>query len=71
VVLPSVLARIGRRDSRWRRRNPSLRDWAHGDFALWEEHIRSSLAATQIFLPLIAVATAMTLFALVRDIVVT
>jgi hypothetical protein len=69
VVLSSVLARIGRRDSRWSRRNPPLRDWAHGDFALRGEHVRGSLAATQIFLPLMAVAIGMTLFAVVRDIV--
>jgi hypothetical protein len=60
MVLPSALARIGRRDSRWSRRNPPLRDWAHGDFALWREHIRGSVAATQIFLPLMAVAIGMT-----------
>jgi hypothetical protein len=70
VVLPSVLARIGWHDSRWRRRNPPLRDWADGDFAIWAEHIRGSIAATQIFLPLMAVAIGMTLFAIVRDIVV-
>ena len=70
VVLPTALAWIGRRDPRRGRQSASFRDWFHGDFALSEERIKGSLAATQIFLPLMAVAIGMTLFAIVRDIVV-
>jgi hypothetical protein len=70
VVLPTALAWIGRRDPRRGRQSASFRDWVHGDFALSEERIKGSLAATQIFLPLMAVAIGMTLFAIVRDIVV-
>lgn len=70
VVLPTVLARIGRRDPRQSSSNRPLRDWAQGDFALWGGRIKGSVAATQIFLPLMAVAIGMTLFAIVRDIVV-
>jgi hypothetical protein len=70
VVLPSILARIGRHDPRRTRAHSPFRDWARGDFALWEGRMRSSVAATEIFVPLMAVAIGMTLFAIVRDIVV-
>jgi hypothetical protein len=70
VVLPTALAWINRRDPRRGRQSAPLRDWAHGDFALWGERIKGSIAATEIFLPLMAVAVGMTLFAIVRDVVV-
>jgi hypothetical protein len=70
VLLTTILARIGRRDPRRGQANSRFRDWAHGDFGLWEARIRGSVAATEIFVPLMAVAIGMTLFAIVRDLVV-
>jgi len=70
VVLTTTLARIGRRDPRRARAKPPFRDWAHGDFALWEGRMKGAVAATEIFVPLMAVAIGMTLFAIVRDVVV-
>jgi hypothetical protein len=70
VVLSTILARIGRRDRRRVQANSRFRDWADGDFGLWEGRIKGSVAATEIFIPLMAVAIGMTLFAIVRDFVV-
>jgi hypothetical protein len=75
VVLPSVLAAIGRGDAARRTEQRAglpltFRDWARGDFACSGGRIRGSLAAIEIFVPLAAVAIGMTLFALVREIVV-
>jgi hypothetical protein len=70
VVLSAIIARIGRRDPRRGQANLPFRDWAHGNFGLWEGRIKGSVAATEIFVPLLAVAIAMTLFAIVRDVVV-
>ena len=75
VVLPSVLAAIGRSDAARRGEQQaglplSFREWARGDFAFWGGRIKGSLAAIEIFVPLAAVAIGMTLFALVRDFVV-
>ncbi len=75
VVLPSVLAAIGRKDPARRRRQQlptprSFHDWARGDFSLQEGQINGLVAAIEIFVPLMAVAIGMTLFAIVRDVVV-
>jgi hypothetical protein len=75
VVLSSTLARIGRNNRGWggRRRlsAPSpFHDWARGDFELSDERIKGSVVAIEIFVPLAAVAIGMTLFAIVRDVVV-
>lgn len=70
VVLPTTLARIGQRDPRRARANSRFRDWIHSDFALWEGRMKGSVAAIEIFIPLMAVVIGMTLFAIVRDVVV-
>jgi hypothetical protein len=70
VILSTTLALIARRDQRHGQVNSRFRDWAHGDFLLWEGRIKGSIAVTEIFVPLMAVAVGMTLFAIVRDVVV-
>jgi hypothetical protein len=75
VVLTVTLARIGRRhrarsDGEATANRTSFGDWARGDFGLWEGRTKASIAAIEIFLPLGAAATAMTLFAIVRAVVV-
>jgi hypothetical protein len=70
VVLPAILAGIGWHDPRRGRANSPFRNWVHGDFALCERRIKCSVAVTEIFVPLLAVAIGMTLLAIVRDVVV-
>jgi len=69
VVLSSTLARIGRRDPRLARPTLSFREWARGEFELWEGRVKGSAAATEIFVPLVAAAVGMTLLAIVKDLV--
>jgi hypothetical protein len=48
---------------------PSLRDWLHGEFDIWQTHIKGTDAAIAILLPLAAVSIGMTIFAILRHIV--
>jgi hypothetical protein len=70
AVLPAILAHIARRDPRHGQAHSPFRDWVHGDFALCDRRMKASVAVTEIFVPLLAVAIGMTLFAIIRDIVV-
>lgn len=75
VVLISTLARIGRRRRRQTNdevlaRRTSFRDWAYGDFGLWGGRIEGWSAAIQVFIPLAAVVIGITLFGIIKDLVV-
>jgi hypothetical protein len=69
VSLLLILSRVGRRTAKARTGRPRWRDWAHSDFEIGQGGGRSLLqgtqAATQILLPLVAVAFGMTLFGVV------
>ncbi len=75
VVLMSTLARIGRRrrrrtDDEVLARRTSFRDWAYGDFGLWGGRIKGWSAAVEVFVPLAAVVIGITLFGIIKDLVV-
>jgi Na+/citrate or Na+/malate symporter len=75
VVLTSVLARFGRKRPSWAgseglAKRTSFRDWARGDVEISESRTKGSTAMIEIFVPLGAVAVGLTLFAIVRTVVV-
>jgi small-conductance mechanosensitive channel len=75
VVLTLALARIGRRHrirtgEEASANRTSFRDWARGELGLRGGRTKASTATIEIFVPLAAAAIAMTLFAVVRVVVV-
>ena len=65
VTLPFILSRLRRPDSE----GPSFRTWGSGDFDTWTGRLRGSHAATEILLPIAAVAFGMTAFGIVLHLV--
>jgi hypothetical protein len=69
VSLVSILSRVGGKAAKTRADLPPLREWARWDFEIGQGRDRSRLssmqAATQILLPIAAVAFGMTLFGVV------
>lgn len=65
VALPFILSRLRRPGSE----GPSFRAWGSGDFDTWTGRLRGSQAATEILLPIAAVAFGMTAFGIVLHLV--
>jgi hypothetical protein len=61
VALPFILSRLRRPGSEV----PSFRAWGSADFETWTGRLRGSHAATEILLPIAAVAFGMTAFGIV------
>jgi hypothetical protein len=62
VGLPLILSRVGRGGTQ---RHPvPYRDWAHGEFEVWDAHLGGRDAALQVLLPIAAAAVGMTLIGL-------
>ncbi len=64
VALQWILSRVARDDGAGQPAEPSFRDWAAGDFDTWQGRLSGKEAATQILLPIAAVAIGMTIFGL-------
>ena len=63
VALPVILSRVTRIDAATDGDEPqSYRDWSAADFDTWQGRLSGAEAATQILLPVAAVAIGMTLF---------
>jgi hypothetical protein len=63
VALPFVLSRVARGDTDdGSDKLRSYRDWAAADFDTWQGRLSGAQAATQILLPIAAVAFGMTIF---------
>jgi hypothetical protein len=63
VALPLILSRVTRIDDAADDDEPqSFRDWSAADFDTWEGRLSGAQAATQILLPIAAVAIGMTVF---------
>lgn len=64
VALPLILSRVGRSGGATRDADqaPSYHDWAASEFDTQNGHLTGSQAATQILLPIAAVAFGMTVF---------
>jgi hypothetical protein len=71
VALPVILSRVARSDTAEKSdtRLQSFRDWAASDFDTWQGRLSGTQAATQILLPIAAVAFGMTAFGIVLHIV--
>jgi hypothetical protein len=65
VSLIVILSRVGGKASKSESDEPPLREWTRSDFDLDQGHLSSKQAATQILLPIAAVAFGMTLFGVV------
>jgi hypothetical protein len=65
VALQFILSRLRRRQSE----APSFRMWGSSDFETWTGKLRGSHAATEILLPIAAVAFGMTAFGIVLRLV--
>jgi hypothetical protein len=63
VALPLILSRVTRIDDAADDDEPqSFRDWSAADFDTWQGRLSGAQAATQILLPIAAVAIGMTVF---------
>lgn len=62
VMLPFTLSRIARRDGTELDTARTFHDWSESDFDTWQGRLSGSQAATQILLPIAAVAVGMTIF---------
>ena len=63
VALPLILSRVTRIDDATVDDKPqSFRDWSAADFDTWQGRLSGAQAATQILLPIAAVAIGMTVF---------
>lgn len=67
VALPSILSYQRRRSDNGE--TPSFRTWGSQDFDTWTGRLRGSHAATEILLPIAAVAFGMTAFGIVLHLV--
>ena len=67
VALPLILSRVGRGDDVSKADAPpqSFRDWETAEFDTWQSKLSGREAATQILLPIAAVAFGMTIFGIV------
>jgi hypothetical protein len=65
MAIPYLLWRVWRRDSGTTQDHESFREWVAGDFETWQGRQKSSNAAVEILLPIIAVAFGMTAFGIV------
>lgn len=65
VSLVVILSRVGGKASKSQSAEPPLREWTDTDFDVGQGHLTSKQAATQILLPIAAVAFGMTLFGVV------
>jgi hypothetical protein len=67
VALPFILSRVGRSGDTADAgtAEPSYHDWAAADFDTWQGRLHGNEAATQILLPIAAVAIGMTVFGVV------
>jgi hypothetical protein len=67
VALQLILSRVGRKKSAAPDddNQPSLRDWAAGDFDTWQGRLSGAQAALQILLPFAVAALGMTAFSIV------
>jgi hypothetical protein len=66
VVLTLILFQVGsKRGAAAEDEEPSLRDWAAGDYDTWTGRLRGAEAATQILLPIAAAAVGMTIIGIV------
>lgn len=64
VALQWILSRVGRNEGAGQPAEPSFHDWAAADFDTWQGRLPGKEAATQILLPIAAVAVGMTIFGL-------
>jgi hypothetical protein len=66
ILLPAALWRIwrGHRTDRDAPGRQSFRNWAAGDFAIWQDRTTGATAAIEILLPIASVAFGMTLLIL-------
>jgi hypothetical protein len=68
VALPYILSWVGRKgrshDAR-QARDDSFREWAAGDLDIWQDRLKGANAATEMLLPIAAVAFGMTAFGIV------
>lgn len=63
VALPLILSRVGHiNDAKEDDALQSFRDWSTADFDTWQGRLSGAQAATQILLPIAAVAIGMTVF---------
>jgi hypothetical protein len=63
VALPLILSRVGHiDDAKEDDALQSFRDWSTADFDTWQGRLSGAQAATQILLPIAAVAIGMTVF---------
>jgi len=63
VALQLILSRVARiDDGADGDKLPSYRDWSAADFEIWQSRLSGTQAATQILLPIAAVAIGMTVF---------
>ena len=63
VALPLILSRVGHiDDAKEDDALQSFRDWSAADFDTWQGRLSGAQAATQILLPIAAVAIGMTVF---------
>ena len=69
VLIPSAIYLAGRSAGGEDEPAEPLREWLAGDFQTWQARITSTSAATEILLPIAAVAFGMVAFAIVLNVV--
>ena len=63
--IPILLWRIWDRNAHAARPARSYRDWASGEFGIWQDHVKGRSATIEALLPIAAVAIGMVAFAIV------